>query len=1074
MKKFLLVLSVCFIAFGQVLAQSQTISGTVRNAADDEPIIGASVQVKGTSKGTITDIDGKFSLSVGPNSVLVVSFIGMSTQEVAAKDGVVINLSEDTEVLDEVMVIGYGTATRAQFVGSAKEVKGDDLTNQAQANVTNALQGKMAGVQVVNSSGQPGSGASIRIRGTGSINGGTAPLYIVDGAPFEGEINTISSYDIASITVLKDAAATAIYGARGANGVVLITTKSGSTNTKFEVNVDAKWGTNQRAVPSYNTMTDPGMYMETAYRALYNSRIYAGKSVAEAHAYADQTIFSENGGVGYNVYTIPVGERIVGTNFKLNPHATLGYNDGQYYYTPDNWVANSLNEHNLRHEYNISVNGGNADTQYFLSAGYLNDPGIIDGSSFERFTIRGRIDSQVKKWLKVGGSFSYAHTNTKSPSGQTADDWGSSGNVFWTMDMMAPIYPFFVRDANGQKVVDNLGYTVYDTGSNTNQKRPGAAPKGNPALSLKIDKDQSIMDNFQGSMYLTVTPVEGLNVTARVSPTAINVRGNELTNPFYGTGTSFKGIVAVGHQRVFSLDQQYLISYKRRFAQEHNLEVLLGWEEYWYRTQTLSGQNEILFNPFIPELDNAYGEEPASSRVGSHTFDFKTAGLFARVQYDLMDRYFLNATYRFEGSSNFAPKKRWGHFGSVGVAWLINREGFMDSADWLDELKLKASWGTQGNDQIGDLPYLDLYKISYNAETGEFSKVLSSKGNPELTWEKQMLSNVGLEFDFLKNRLGGSAEYFNRTNNDMLFSITMPASAGFSSLRQNVGAVTNNGLEVELYGVLVKTRNIEWEVNFNLTYIKTKVVALPDAYKENGLKRNTSIFKEGGSLVEGYMPMFAGVDKTNGMALYYVDPDAERAAGNYDQSTWATTTNYESAKFADVGDLAVKCYGGFGTTFKAYGIDLSISCAYQFGGKAYDGSYLELMHAGNQLGHAWHMDILNAWTPENTNTNVPRLCSTDDYSQQTCDRWLVSNDYLSLNNITLGYTLPKKWTKKAQIEKVRIYFQGDNLALWSPRKGFDPRQSQNSTLRGLNGATSSGSYVYSQLRTLSGGISITF
>lgn len=1059
------------------MAQSQTISGTVLNAADDEPIIGASVQVKGTSKGTITDVDGKFALDVDPNAVLVVSFLGMTTQEVAAKDGVVINLSEDTKVLDEVMVVGYGTATRAQFVGSAKEVKGDELTNQARSNVTNALQGKMAGVQVVNGSGQPGSGASIRIRGTGSINGGTTPLYIVDGAPFEGSINALSTYDIASITVLKDAAATAIYGARGANGVVLITTKSGSNSGKFEVNVDAKWGTNQRAVPNYNVMTSPAMYYETAYKALYNSQFYNGVSEAQSFAYADRNITSKSGtGTGYQVYTVPAGELFIGRNFKLNPNATLGYNDGQYFYTPDNWEANTLNTNNLRHEYNVNISGGNSDTQFFISAGYLSDPGIINGSSFERFTTRGHVDSQVKKWLKVDASFAYAHTKTENPGYQTS--WGSTANVFYAMNMMAPIYPFFTRDANGDIRKDNKGYTIYDTGNNTNQLRSGSAPRGNHAINLYIDDNQAVMDNFQGTLGLTITPVEGLNVSARVTPNVINVREHSLANPFYNA-ISNGGAVALEHDRAFTLDQQYLISYKRRFAQEHNLEVLVGWEDYWYRSQGMTGSNDHLFNPFIAELSNAYGELPTSNNLSSSTIDFRTAGLLARVQYDLMDRYFLNATYRYEGSSRFSPKNRWGHFGSVGVAWLMNRESWLSEVKWIDELKLKASWGTQGNDQLGSgvgayLTYLDFYNISYNAETGEFSKVLALKGNPDLTWEKQMLSNVGFEFDFLKSRLGGSLEYFNRTNKDMLFTLSMPPSAGFASLRQNVGTVANNGLEVELYGVLVKTRNIEWEINANLTYIKSKVVELPDVYKENGWVLNSSILREGGSLIEGYMPMYAGVDQKTGQALYYVDPESEKAAGNFDKSTWATTANYESAKQADLGDLAVKCYGGFGTTFRAYGIDLSISCAYQFGGKSYDGTYQELMHSGKQIGRNWHMDILDAWTPENPSATIPRLCSSDDWDQKTSDRWLVSNDYLSLNNITLGYTLPKKWTKKAQIEKVRVYFQGDNLALLSARKGFDPRQSQNTFDVGLGISTNSGNFIYSQLRTLSGGISITF
>jgi len=1079
MKKILLVLSVCLFAIGQVWAENQTITGKVISAVDNEGIPGASVSVLGTSRGTITDFDGTFQITAEPGATLVISFIGMRSVSVpASTEPMVITLEEDTEVLDEVLVVGYGTTTRAQFVGSAKSIDGEMFTNQAAADVTNSLQGKVAGVQVVNGSGQPGTGASIRIRGTGSINGGTTPLYIVDGAPYdEANINLISSYDIESMTILKDASATAIYGARGANGVVLITTKSGRTDSKIKVNVDAKWGTSQRAIGSYNVMKDPDMYMENAYRALYNSMAYNGYSSSAAYAYADENLF-KSAGVGYNVYTVPAGERLIGYNFKLNPNATLGYNDGEYFYTPDDWTANTLNSGNLRHEYNINLQGGNAETQYFVSGGYLSDPGIIAGSSFERFTLRANVDSQVKKWLKLGASLAYSHSNVKNPGYSTADDWGSIGNVFYTMNNMAPIYPFFVRDANGDIVVDANGYTVYDTGSNTNQLRSGSAPRGNHAINLGIDKNVDVTDNITGSLYLTLTPVEGLNLTARVSPDAYNSRSSSLSNPFYGNPSS-GGAVAVANARLFSLDQQYLVSYKRRIANDHNLEVLAGWESFWYRQQYLQGDNDHLFNPFVDELGNAYGEQPTSNHTNSYTLDFRTGGLLARVQYDLFDRYFLNATYRYEASSRFAPKKRWGHFGSVGVAWLINRENFMSDVKWIDELKLKASWGTQGNDQIGTniaayLAYEDFYTISYNASTGEYSKVLAIKGNPELTWEKQMLSNVGIDFSFFKNRFSGAVEYFNRTNSDMLFSLSMPPSAGYSSLRQNVGTVVNNGIEVELNGTLIKTRNVEWSVSANLTWIDSKIRELPDIYKESGLKGGTYILKEGGSLVQGYMPMYAGVDKTTGQALYYVDPDGEKEAGNFDKSTWATTTNYESAKQADLGDLSVKCYGGFGTQLKAYGVDLSIACAYQFGGKAYDGSYQELMHSGKQLGRNWHMDILNAWTPENTDTDVPRICSSDDWDQKTSDRWLISNNYLSLNNVTLGYTLPNKWTKKAQIEKVRIYFQGDNLATLTARKGFDPRQTQNSRQVGLSNATTSGNYVYSQLRTLSGGISITF
>lgn len=1064
MKRFLLFFATFSLNVGCLLAQA-TISGKVLDAQDDSPIVGAAISVVGTKEGTISDFDGAFSLKVAEGAKLQVSYIGYKTQTVAAANNLVVYLEEDAEVLDEVLVVGYGTTTRAQFVGSAAELDGEQFTKQATADVTNALQGKVAGVQVVNGSGQPGTGASIRIRGTGSINGGTTPLYIVDGAPYdESAINLISSYDIASMTVLKDAAATAIYGARGANGVVLITTKSGNSESKFTVNVDAKWGNSQRAVPNYDVMKSPAMYLETAYKALFNSQWYAGKGYEASFAYADANLIPS---LGYQIYSVPEGELLIGRNFKLNPNAKLGYSNGKNLFWPDDWEQNILKTDNLRHEYNVNISGGNRDTQYFISAGYLSDPGIINGSSFQRFTTRARVDSQVKKWLKVGATMAYAYSDTENPGYQTT--WGSTGNVFYSANVMAPIYPFYVRDTHGNFMTDANGYTIYDTGNNTGFTRSGSAPRGNNAINLLIDQNHSITDNFQGSLFATLTPVEGLNITARVSPEVLNNRYSSLSNPFYGS-TSSGGMVEVDHTRLFQLNQQYLASYKRKIANDHNLEVLVGWESYWLREQGLSGYNDHLFNPFVAELGNAYGTQPTSSRLSSYTLDFKTAGLLARLQYDLFDRYFFNATYRFEGSSRFSAQNRWGHFGSIGAAWLINREGFMDSATWIDELKLKASWGTQGNDQIGSgvqsyLTYEDFYTISYNSETNEYSKVLAVKGNPDLTWEKQMLTNVGVEFDFFKSRFSGSLEYFNRINSDMLFSLTMPPSAGYSSLRQNVGTVMNNGVELELNGVLFKNRNVNWSINGNITYVKSKITELPQIYKESGAVYSSYILKEGGSLVEGYLPMYAGVDKTTGQALYYVDPD---------NGDWSTTTNFESAKQADLGDLAVKFYGGFGTTLEAYGVDLSIQCAFQLGGKAYDGTYQELMHSGREIGRNWHMDILNAWTPENTDTDVPRIDYADDWDQAACDRWLVSSNYLSLNNLTIGYTLPSKWCKKIAMQKIRVFFQGDNLGLATARRGFDPRQSQNAYEAGLGISTNSGNYIYSQLRTLSGGLSITF
>ena len=1065
MRKILLMMTAVLCA-GLAYAQDITVTGTVTDAENGEPMMQVSVAILGTANGTTTNLDGTYSIRVASDAELSFSFMGYETTTVPVNGQRTINVSLEPEskMVDEIVVQAYGTATRAQFVGSSSAVTGDKISAKSVSNVTNALSGVASGVQVVNGSGQPGSGATIRIRGVGSINGGTTPLYIIDGTPAEsGTINLLNSHDIESMTVLKDAAATAIYGARGANGVIMITTKSGSKANKGVINFEAKVGNSSRGVPNYDVMTDPMMYYETAYKALYNSQIAAGVSSTGAYAYADANLFTQTG-VGYQIYTVPDGELFIGRNFKVNPHATLGYSDGKYYYINDNWEKESIKSSNLRKEYNLSMNGGDDKVQYFISGGYLDDPGIVNGSGFERFTLRSKVDAQVKKWLKAGVSMAYANANYQNPGYQTS--WGSTGNIFYTANSIAPIYPFYVRNADGSIKVDERGYTVYDTGLNTQSVRPGSAPQGNHAINLLIDENNSFRDDINANAYLTFNPFRGFYFTARVAPEVYNSRYNELNNPFYNAKTE-EGTVGVEHTRMIAVNQQYIANYKVNFNEDNKLELLAGFESYSQKTQTLTGQNDHLFSPYVGELDNAYGVNPASSSVGSNTDSYATQGFMGRLQYDLMNRYFFNATVRHEASSIFSPEKRWGTFGSVGAAWLLSEEGFIEDLDIFDELKLKASYGTQGNDQVGtNYAYLDRYTISYNSDTKEYSKTLSVKGNPDLTWEAQKLFNIGLDFSMFKNKLYGNIEYFSRVNSDMLYNVPMPPSAGYSSQRQNIGSVANRGVELELGYNIIYTKNVRWNIDGNITHIKSEILEMPEYTKANGgIKQTASILKEGGSLNQAYMVKWAGVDPTTGEGLYYVDPD---------NGDFSTTNDYTAAKQADLGDISAKFYGGFSTTVEAYGFDFTAQFSYQLGGQAYDGGYQGLMHAGAQLGFNWHKDILNAWTPENTNTDVPRLCTTDNFNQNVTSRWLVSSNYLSLNNITLGYTIPAKLTRKAQISKARVYVSGDNLALLSARKGFDPRQSQNSWGTGVGYQTTSGNYVYSQLKVLSAGLSLTF
>ena len=1047
------VLGICAVA----MAQNQQVSGTVTDAAG-APVAGATVMVDGTTVGTTTSADGAYSISVPREGVLLVTFIGYEPQRiaVAGKTRVNVVMKEDTQAIDDVIVVAYGTAKKEAFTGSASVMKAEDIGKRQVSNISNALAGAVAGVQAVSSNGQPGESAKIRIRGIGSMSASSAPLYIVDGAPYDGSLSFLNSADIESITVLKDAAASAIYGARGANGVVLVTTKRGKSQDAT-VTFDAKWGTNSRGVPNYDVISDPGLYYELGYKALYNSKFYAGSSAADSRAFANSALFdSTNGGTGYNVYTLPEGQTLIGANGKLNPNAKLGYSDGQYYYTPDDWYDELFGSGNLRQEYNVSIAGASERLNYYLSAGYLDDSGFIKNSGFTRYSTRMKADYQAKKWLKVGGNIGFSHAITNSPTGQT--DWGSSGNLFYLANMIAPIYPMYVRDADKKIMYDEHGNKIYDSGVNTNQIRSFSGG-ANPMISIDLDRHRTYTDAINGNWFATVTPVEGLNVTANISASAINRRANHLYNSYYGSYIG-KGSVSVAQSRTFGVNQQYLASYKRTFAQKHNFDVLVGFENYSLKMQYLSGSNTDLYNPNVGELDNTIYETP---QVSSYTDTYFTMGILSRVQYDYDGKYFFSASYRRDASSRFHPDHRWGNFGSVGGAWLLTKENFLKDVKWLNMLKLKTSYGIQGNDDLLDpsgysnyYPYQDQYSVG--RVDGDFSLTLNYKGNKNITWESSHSLNVGVEFGLWDDRLSGSVEYFSRKTSDMLYYKPVPPSLGYSRQPINVGSMRNAGVEIQLSAGLLRYKNFSWDLDLNMTHYKNKILSLDGDVPETGLVYSMAIREVGGSMYDSYLKTYAGVDPNTGKSLWYVDPDN----GDY-----STTDVYDNARQARQGSTLAKVSGGFATSLSFYGVDISAQFAYQLGGKLYDNTYHELMHYGDNLGMNFHKDALKAWTPENPNTNVPRLNSSDDSNQKYSSRFLVSSDYLSVNNVTVGYTLPKKWSNKIGLGSIRIYFSGDNLAVFSAREGLDPRIV-------FGGTGTADNTSYSALRTISGGINLTF
>ncbi len=1062
MKLFLMVLSALMTT--AAFAQNLTVSGNVTDASNGEPVPFASVHLQGTMTGVSTDADGHYSLSVPSDGILVFSSIGYKTLEVAVDSRTQIDvvMESDSQYLDETIVVAYGTATKSSFTGSAAVVNAETIENRISTNVTSALAGTTPGVQMISSSGDPASnGSSIRIRGIGSMSASSAPLYVVDGMPYDGSISDINPNDVESMSVLKDAAASAIYGARGANGVVLITTKRATTQDAV-VKFDAKFGSNSRLIPQYDVIDDPAQYYELHYQRMYNSQIYAGKSVAEAYAFADKNLFDEaNGGLGYQVFTIPEGEKFIGTNFKLNPKATLGYSDGEYYYTPDDWY-NEAFHNSFRQEYNVSVSGAKDRLTYYGSVGYLNDGGIVNNSAYQRYTARINADYQAKKWMKISTSMSYSHSDSQTPSYDTG--FGSSGNIFYITNNIGPIYPLYVRDAEGNIMTED-GRTVYDS-NQTNFKRPNIV--GNAIRDNEVDRQQNYADVLTGKWGIVITPVAGLNLTANVGLMNDNTRYNALYSQF-GSSNSTDGMAYVSHSRYFAVNNQYLADYKTDFGgSDHNFDILAGFEMYRLKTQSLSGQNDHLFNPFIGELNNADGT--SGRRTSSSTSQYVTQGFLARAQYSYAEKYFVSGSFRRDASSRFHKDHRWGNFGSAGVAWLISNEGFMSGASWVDMLKLKASYGVQGNDDLGSYyPYSDQYTHSYNEETGEYSLVLSYKGNDKLTWESSHSFNVGADFEFFGSRFNGTVEYFNRITSDLLYSKRVPLSAGNPTGRipVNVGSISNAGFEASLEGVLVNTRNVRWDINANFSHYKNTILSLDESVAEDGIKGSNYIYEIGGSLYDAYMYKYAGVNKETGKAQYYKEVEAEDGT-----TTVEITEIFDEATQFRLGTVLPKLYGGFGTSLSFYGFDVTAQFSYQLGGKYYDGTYQSLMHTQASAGQAWHKDALKAWTPENTNTDVPRLDGDYTVAQSTLDRFLISSDYLSVNNVTIGYTFPKTWMSKINVSALRIYVSGENLAVLSARKGIDPRFSM-----GL-GSYTSGSGLnsgnYSAMRTITGGITLTF
>ena len=1034
---------ILFLLIGVALsAQNVAVKGTVKDASTGEPIPFASIQVKGTSAGASADVDGVYNISVPASASLIFSSIGYNNAEIAVNGrGVIdVSLTPDAEALEESIVVAYGVQKKSSFTGSATQLSGDKLAKMQTTNIAKSLEGSVAGLMTASNSGTPGASSSIHIRGFGSVNASTSPLIVVDGVPYEGALNSLPAQDMESITVLKDAAANSMYGARGSNGVIIITTKHGAAG-KVNITFDAKVGVNTRAVPAYDVITDPGEYYEMVWEAMRNNVYYTGvMGLAQANDYASANLLQVLG--PYNVYAgVPDTGIVDPSTGKLNPNA-------KQLKWKDQWSRDVFRP-GARQEYNVTASGGSEKTQGYLSASYLQDEGYVPNSGFTRISLRARVDHTIGRIIKAGLNLAYSNTDQRKYGSREENNFS---NIFMFSQNIAPIYPIFLYDKEGVRQYNDKGESLYDWGMSGRPYGASSNPYGQMMSSI-VTKTS---DNISSRGYVNINFLPDLVLSVNAAYDVFNTRDNEYATPIGGDAQNVNGRGEQQMRRYMALNANQLLTWTPTFG-EHSITALVGHEiksdqDYW-----LYGHMTNFVNQNIPDFSNSTVYQDLSSA----TTEYFLEGIFSRVEYNYANRYLLSASYRRDASSRFAPDKRWGSFWAVGASWNAKNEAFMRNVNWVDALRLRASYGTQGNDAILDEDklftlsrvYENLYRI--DRVDGEASLTQIFRAAPNVTWEKSNNLNLGVEGK-LWNRFNFDVEYFVKETKDMIYYRPLPLSQGKpSSQLVNDMDMMNMGLEFDLSVDIFKDRDLFWNISLNGTHYKNVITKIPEDWPGEGKQIGNFWRQKGGSLYDYYLYEWAGVDPENGHALY----NKYNTDGTVEKVTDTSKATYRATGKTPIPDL----YGGFSTTLRYRGFDLSASVAYQIGGYTLDSTYQTLMTAGD-AGNNWSRDIFNRWTPNNTGSQIPRVQMNDQSANQTSTRWLTSSSYLSVRNVTLGYTLPERLTGKLNMKSVRVYVTADNLWYTSARRGLDVRQS----FSGKNEQT------YSALRTVSGGVTLSF
>ena len=1047
-KRIVLFMTCLFVMIGLATAQTR-VQGTVTSAEDGEPIVGATVLVKGTTVGTVTDIDGKFVLTGIPSSAktLVISYVGMKTQEVAIRSSVRVSLASDAEVLDDVIVVAYGTAKKSSFTGSAANVDNKKLEMRPITSVTNGLEGQATGVLMTSASGQPGSTGSIRIRGYGSINASSAPLYVVDGIPFDGSLSSINPSDIESMTILKDASAGALYGARGANGVVMITTKQGKEG-KTNVTWRSTVGWSERAQKPYD-MLDQKEFVQLSYEAIRNGLIFnSGYSWADAEAAARASLggssyLGGSAGEQYNPFKNYSWSELI------DPATGLVRDDAKSVYD-EQWMDNLLRT-GFRQEHQMNVNGGTDKTKYMISLGYLNEDGILKTTGFERYTGRANVNTQVNDWFQANLNIGLS----QSRQNYSDYDGSSTSNPWYSSQFVSPLFPVYLRDAAGNIVNDEFGKPTLDYGETG---RPGSYNDFNPLGGLTLDKAK--IQNDGASVRTGVTfggdsdklgAFKGLKLQVNFGADYRNTSYMGYMNMYHGNQANAGGYLEKESTRTLSYTLNQLLTYTRSFGR-HNLDVLAGHEYYSYHYQNLDAAKTNL-------VDGIYELRPATTTVNADSYsnDYRIESWMGRINYNFDDKYYLSASVRTDGSSRFHKDNRWGTFWSVGANWRVTKEAFMQNVSWVNNLNVKASYGEQGNDELGTLyAWQSLYSLSY-ANGNNIGGFVASLENKDISWEKNANLNVGIEAALFDNRVRLNAEYYNKKTKDMLLNYPMATSTGFNGYDANVGDMRNSGFEVELGLTPVRTQDFEWNLTWMGSTVNNKVLHLTKESPEiiSGIR----IIKEGYELNTFYMAKSAGVDPQTGAQLYwaYDKDDNGNITNEYITSDVAKASTSKYFLGSRIPDL----YGSIGTDLTWKGLTLSVLTTYSIGGKIYDSLYAGSMN-NMYYNNNWNRHALRRWTQPGDVTDVPRIEVGGKYA--TTDRFLVDASYFAIKNVTLSYSLPRTWMRSAGLNAVRLFGSIDNLALFTHLQGMDPQYS-------FSGGTN---YDYTPNRTYSVGIEVNF